>query len=64
MTARTGGYEAARGAIQQATRSGRESAAFARLSNFGFTDQQAWALARGGYDLTFIDVDVLLGVRL
>lgn len=62
MTAHTGAYEAARGAIQQATRSGRQAAAFARLSNLGFTDKQAWALARGGYDVTFVHIDDTLGV--
>lgn len=48
-------YEGARDAIQQATRPGRQAAAFARLrSSVGFTDEQAWALARGGYDVMFV----------
>lgn len=51
----TGAYESTRGAIQQATRPGREAAAFLRLqAAVGFTDQQAWALARAGYDVVFV----------
>jgi hypothetical protein len=57
----TGAYESVRGAIQHATRSGREAAAFARLSTV-FADEQAWALARAGYDVIgCIPVDRLLG---
>jgi hypothetical protein len=57
-----GAYESVRGAIQAATRPGREAAAFARLSQLGFPDEQAWTLARAGYDVIgVVPVDRLLG---